>query len=213
MDGEGDVRRRSVVFVDDEPAFRSLAAHAIESFGFNVRSVADAETARDAVARTSPDLLIADLALGEGPSGLDLVNYVRRHYPYVAVLVLTAFRSPDLVDSASFGIGDDVGYFVKSDLVDLSVLRQAIEDTLNEHPPRPVQRGPLEITSTQAEVLRLIAEGKSNTAIAAQRHCSVRSLERLISRLYQALGLTDDQEMNPRVAAARIYQQSQVTVR
>lgn len=202
------------MLVDDEPLFRSLAAHAVESFGFDVDTAADAEAARELISMHTPDLLIADLALGEGPNGMDLVNYVRDHFPGVAVLVVSAYRSPDLVDADAWRLDAGVGYVVKSDIVDLSILREAIEDTLNAHPPRPARPGEvLEITATQADVLRMIAQGKSNTAIAAERHCSVRSLERLIARLYQALGLVNDSETNPRVAAARIYQEREVTVR
>jgi DNA-binding NarL/FixJ family response regulator len=69
------------------------------------------------------------------------------------------------------------------------------------------------ITSSQAEILRLIADGLSNASIAEARGISIRSTEALIQRTFLALGVNGDSRINPRVAAARMWQQGKVIVK
>jgi len=212
-DDESSPSRRALV-VDDDQSFRSLVCRAIEGFGFEVMGVADAEAARTGLLEFDPDILIVDLSLGEGPSGLDLIQYIRAHHDWVAILVLTAHRSPILVEPAAPRLPADVGYLVKADVIDVEVLREAIDRTLASQPPirRSADSIPV-ITKNQADVLRMVAEGLSNNAIAEKRECSVRALERVIHRLYRALGLPDDAEHNQRVQAARMYWESLVQVK
>lgn len=206
-------RRRALV-VDDEQSFRLLVSSAIEGFGFEVKGVPDAESARAALSDFDPDIVIIDLALGEGPSGVDLANYIRAHHDWVALLILTAHRSPILVEPRTSQLPADVGYLVKGDLMEIEILRDAIEATLASQPPsRNTNDGIAAITKNQADVLRMVAEGLSNSAIAHRRDCSVRALERVIHRLYLALGISEDSEHNQRVQAARMYWESRVQVK
>ena len=99
-------------------------------------------------------------------------------------------------------------------MVELTVLHDAIEQTLDSQPPRRLpQPGVPTITRSQAEVLRLMADGLSNAAIAEQRGCSVRALERVNARLYAALGVKDDADANARVQAVGMYRDGRVDVR
>lgn len=202
--------RRRALLVDDEVIFRSLAANAVADFGFEVEAVGDAESAREAFTWFEPDIVIVDLELGEGPTGIELVEYIRAHHASVPIMILSAYRSPHLIDSHAQPLARDIGYVVKSDVVDVEVLHQAIENTLASNPPAPSADGAFAITRNQAAVLRMIAEGMSNAAIAEERKCSARSLERLINRLYQALGIAGDAAINPRVTAARMYRESRI---
>jgi DNA-binding CsgD family transcriptional regulator len=69
------------------------------------------------------------------------------------------------------------------------------------------------ITAAQAEILRMIADGLSNSAIAKKRDISLRAAEGLIQRTFQALGVNGDSDMNPRVIAVRMWQQGKVAVK
>ncbi len=206
--------RRALV-VDDEAVFRTLVTRAVEGFGFLTMSVASSAEATEALEEFDPDVVILDLALGEGPTGLDLLKVINTNYDWIAVLILTSFRSPDLVATLEEPINPRAGYVVKSDIVDIEVLRQAIEQTIAAHPPHQPAGGGEHptITRSQAEVLRLMADGLSNAAIAEQRGSTPRALERLIARLYAALGLMDEPNMNPRVHAVRMYQAGDIDVR
>jgi DNA-binding NarL/FixJ family response regulator len=69
------------------------------------------------------------------------------------------------------------------------------------------------ITSGQAEILRMIADGLSNAAIAEARGITLRAAEALIQRTFAALGVNGDSNINPRVAAVRMWQQGKVAVK
>jgi DNA-binding NarL/FixJ family response regulator len=69
------------------------------------------------------------------------------------------------------------------------------------------------ITSGQAEILRMIADGLSNAAIAEARGITLRAAEALIQRTFAALGVNGDSSINPRVAAVRMWQQGKVAVK
>jgi DNA-binding NarL/FixJ family response regulator len=69
------------------------------------------------------------------------------------------------------------------------------------------------ITSSQAEILRMVADGLSNSAIADARGITLRAAEALIQRTFVALGVNGDSTINPRVVAVRIWQQGKVVVR
>jgi DNA-binding NarL/FixJ family response regulator len=69
------------------------------------------------------------------------------------------------------------------------------------------------VTSTQAEILRMIADGLSNASIAETRGISLRAAEALVQRTFAALGVNGDPNINPRVVAVRMWQQGKVVVK
>lgn len=208
----GEARR--ALIVDDEAVFRTLIAAAVADFGFDAHAVASAAQAVDALEEFDPDIVLLDLALGEGPNGLDVLAFIEDYYDWVSVLILSSYRSPDLIAKLDAPLNPRVGYVVKSDIVDLEVLQQAIEQTLAADPPRRSSSVDVPtITRSQAQVLRLMADGLSNAAIAAERGCSVRALERIIARLYAALGLRESGDANARVSAVSKLRAGNVDVR
>lgn len=208
----GEARR--ALIVDDEAVFRTLIAAAVSDFGFETHTIASAAEVADALEDFDPDIVLLDLALGEGPNGIDVLRFIEEYYDWVSVLILSSYRSPDLVAKLEIPLSPRIGYVVKSDVVDLDVLQNAIEQTLASEPPRRTSTADVpNITRSQAEVLRLMAEGLSNAAIAGQRGCSVRALERIIARLYAALGLSEDADANARVMAVGLYRDGRVDVR
>jgi DNA-binding NarL/FixJ family response regulator len=69
------------------------------------------------------------------------------------------------------------------------------------------------ISETQAEILRLLAEGYTNAAIAVRRGTSLRATEALVQRTFSTLGLKNDEDFNPRVLAVRMWQEDKVVIR
>ena len=68
------------------------------------------------------------------------------------------------------------------------------------------------LTGAQADVLRMLAEGLSTRAIAERRGTSIRAAETMLVRLYEALGLSNEDLSDHRVTAVRIWQQGRITV-
>jgi len=197
---------RKVLVVEDETFVNSLLVQVLIQAGFQAEGCSSAVEAKRAVARFDPDAMIVDIELGEGPSGLELISSLNRTNPDIAFVVLSSFRptAADLNDLK------DVAYLSKREAVDSDVLIKtldlALKGTLS---PTPLPETPnllSKLTKTQLEVLKLISQGYSNAEIARRRGSTLRAVELLISRTYEALGLSDEESHGaPRVKAARIY--------
>lgn len=188
----------------------SLLKQTLETHGFDVTVASDSVTARSAARSTDPDIALIDVALGRGPSGVDLAHVLQLDHPGIALILLT--RLPDLraigleVKDLPPGTG-----FLRKDLVaDTGELLAAIEAVVRESGMhlglRQVSDDPLAgLTNKQFEVLRLVAAGYTNAAIARRRDLSERAVEESLQRIYRALGIDVTGERNPRVAAVLRY--------
>lgn len=199
---------RRVLLVEDEAMARTLLGDVLRSVGFEVLACADAIEATQLVELFDPDAVITDIDLGPGPSGLELVVALDRLASYLAFVILSNYSITPDYRHAALG---RAAYLRKQDLADTAILIEALESVLHDHTPRqepPRAAGRLQaLTTSQVQVLRMLAEGRSNEEIARRRGTSLKSVEHLISRLFTALGLTPDPATNLRVAAARIYLQ------
>lgn len=202
--------RRRLLVVEDEPLTARLLRDALEGLDFEVATAASAAEARTALEEFDPDVALVDLVLGGGPSGADLAHVIHRKHPGVGILILT--RYPDL---RSAGFPDDAlppgTGFVRKDLVeDSRYIVEAIDEVVAERSTEPRHDAepdrPLAVlTSAQHEVLRMLAQGYDNAAIAERRACSRSSVENLIAEIYKRLGIDPRGQLNPRVEAVRVF--------
>jgi CheY-like chemotaxis protein len=79
----------TILVVDDEPAIRDLVSVLLEDAGYTVCSAPDGLAAMEAVARESPDLVVTDLYM-PGLDGLGLIAWLRREWPHLPIVVLSA---------------------------------------------------------------------------------------------------------------------------
>ena len=202
--------RRRLLVVEDEPLAANLLRNALDGRSFDVetaRSVADARAALD---RFDPDVVLADINLGAGPTGIDLAHIVSRERPGVGIVIMT--RYPDL-PSAGYDEDDlpaGAGFVRKDAIEDPEALIAAIDTVLAEQPhqvrqDRDPDRPLGELTAAQVEVLRMMAQGYDNGAIAERRACSRSSIENLCAEIYRRLGIASRGDLNPRVEAIRVY--------
>lgn len=194
--------------VDDDPFTRSLVESLLQGQGFEVAVAPDAASSSSLVQDFDPDLVILDVNLGDGPTGLQLGFIIERTRPDVAIMYLT--RYPTALLSAREGSAHLQGKVVvtKDDVTDTAVLLQAIEQALRgrqstERPDGDEHVGSL--TATQREVLQMMTSGMTNAAIARRRSTSERAVEKQVKAIYEALGLEANQETNARVLAAMKY--------
>jgi CheY-like chemotaxis protein len=88
-----------VLIVEDSPEQASLLAGLVEAAGFDVEVVTDGESALEALALRTPDIVATDLML-PGITGLDVVDAVKRDYPLTPVVLMTAFGSGEIAARA-----------------------------------------------------------------------------------------------------------------
>lgn len=206
-----------VLLVEDEEFTRAMVAGALEAVGHEIRSAAGVAAALALLVDFEPHVVVADLDLGPGPTGADLLHRVAQESPWVGLVVLTAHAAPALALPAGTRLPDRVVYVVKSDVASGSDLQRAMDSAIADAEPslavpRDDEGRPV-ISRVQGEILRLIAEGYSNQGIAELRGTSMRSTESLVHRTFAALGLGQDKRMSPRVQAVRMWQQGRVSVR
>lgn len=200
---------RHILVVEDEPLLRDLLAKSIEAAGFDVSTAANAADAKRVLKNSDPDAMVVDIELGPGPNGLDLVQVVARQYPTVGVVFLT-----NLPDPRFTGVGGKIAknhaYLRKTVLHSGNELINVIEAVLRDRVTKEYRHDlasnrPLsQLSQRQIATLQLVAEGKTNSQIAELRGTTVRAVESMLSRIFEAMGI-DPQQTNPRVEAVSRY--------
>jgi DNA-binding NarL/FixJ family response regulator len=204
---------RTVLLVEDHAMTRGLLKESLEAAGFRVVAVESARQAIKEFDGADPDALVVDIDLGARPNGVDLAVMLRAQAPYLGIVFLTNYPAIEKVEGG-FHPPPGSSFLNKGTLEDPSELVAAIEASLDDDAePLALKAAPdvnhfKDLSAQQMAVLRLIAEGCSNSEIAERRGITLRSAERMVSRTFTALGIHDDSRLNPRVAATRLYVQS-----
>ena len=202
--------RRRVLIVEDEPLMASLLAESLRSNGFDVDTAADVAIARRKIEEFDPDMLLLDISLGDGPTGVHLAHAVHLTRPDIAMLFLTRHADATSASKEGLDLPPNVGFLRKHMVNDHGYLIEAIEKVFSERANEVRQDAPREnpfaqLAEQELKVLRLLAEGFNNSQIAIRCDMSTKSVERWIERIYKALGIDTKGDVNPRVEAARRY--------
>jgi DNA-binding NarL/FixJ family response regulator len=209
-----------VVIAEDEALLREGLARLLRDAGIDVVGTADAPDRLLAlVARHQPDVAIVDIKMPPTHSeeGIVAARTIRDEYPAVAVLVLSHYLESRYAMRLLEGHPESVGYLLKDRVSNIAVLVDVLQ-RLSEGEPvldptivrrllsRPRERGPLaELTDREREVLSLMAEGRSNRAIAAQLFLSQKTVETHIGQIFAKLGLEETPDDHRRVLAVVAY--------
>jgi len=212
-----DQRSIRVLLVEDEDFTRTMVSEMLTASGIDVLPVASVAEALKLMDEFDPHVVLTDLDLGHGPDGADLLTKVAEDRPWTGMVIMTAHASPELAINDVSRIPEQAGYIVKSELNSIHSLVSIIQESIimpgNFNGSDNVGEEKVTITSSQAEILRMIADGLSNTAIAEARGITLRAAEALIQRTFAALGVNGDSSINARVAAVRMWQQGKVAVK
>lgn len=188
----------------------SLLADVMSGHGFAVRTAKDVAQARRAIDDFDPDILLLDVSLGEGPTGIHLAHAIRLSRPDIAILIFTSQDDITRATSDGLAVPHGVGFLRKHLVSDHAYLIEAMERLLQEQADAIPEREPTSdvfafLGSNGSRTLRLLAEGFDNDEIARRCGVSRKSVERWIEQLYRDLGIGTKGSLNPRVAAARRY--------
>jgi DNA-binding NarL/FixJ family response regulator len=203
--------QRTIVVVENESLLRDLIARSLETAGFDVSTAANAADAKRAVKAADPDVCVVDIELGPGPNGFDFAEYLSREAQDVGVVFLTNLPDPRFANRDSKSITQNQAYLRKSQLVDSKELIEAVNAVLKEQNvdrfrhDQNLTRPLAELSRRQISVLKMVAEGYSNNQIAEERGTTVRAVEGMVSRIFQALGVDAQGVGNARVEATRMY--------
>ena len=202
---------RTLVVVENESLLRDLIARSLEAVGFDVTTAANASDAKRACKAVDPDACIVDIELGPGPDGFDFAEYLSREAPDVGVVFLTNLPDPRFAQKDSKAVKQSQAYLRKSQLVDSKELVDAVNAVLKEEDvssfrhDQSAGRPLADLSKRQLTVLQLMSGGLSNSQIAEARGTTVRAVEGMISRIFQALDIDAQGSGNARIAASKAY--------
>ena len=212
-----------IVIAEDAAIMRDGLTQTLTRRGHDVvAAVGDAAALLDAVASHQPDVAVVDVRMPptHTDEGLRAAHSIRSEHPGVGVLVFSQYvearSAAELIAAAPAG----VGYLLKDRVADVSEFIEAVRrvahggTVLDPEVVRQMLRvsrradSLAELTAREREVLALIAEGRSNTAIAEALVITGGVVEKHIASIFAKLGLAPSDNDNRRVIAAIKYLES-----
>jgi DNA-binding NarL/FixJ family response regulator len=211
-----------IVIAEDSGVIRAGLADLLADRGHEVAAaVADGDALRAAVTQHHPDVTVVDVRLPPTftDEGIRAAVEIRREHPDVGVLVFsqyieTRYTSELLGVSTRTGAAG-VGYLLKDRVGEVSEFMDALDRIAaggTALDPEVVtqlldrrSRGLAELTSREREVLALMAEGRSNSAISELLVVTERSVEKHVGNIFNKLDLPPSQDDNRRVLAVLRY--------
>jgi DNA-binding NarL/FixJ family response regulator len=212
-----------VVIAEDSALLRDGLTHLLRRRGHAVvAAVADADALLAAVAVEPPDIAVVDVRMPptHTDEGLRAALALRRDHPAVAVLVLSQYVETHYAGQLLAGRCDGVGYLLKDRVADVSDFLDALQrvaaggTVLDPEVVSQIVGASRHTTSLAAltdrerQVLTLMAEGRSNSAIATALHLSYASVEKYVSSIFAKLGLPPSDTDHRRVLAVLRYLKS-----
>ena len=181
----------------------------------------DLDSLLAAVDAERPDVVLTDIRMPPGgeDEGIQAAERLREMNPAVGVVVLSQYTNPSYALALLKGGSAGRAYLLKERVEDLGQLAAAIRAVAEGGSvidPKVVEalvaenargeRSPLnDLTPRERDVLREIAEGKNNAAIAAALFLTERSVEKVIHSIFLKLGLTWETAVHKRVKAVILY--------
>jgi DNA-binding NarL/FixJ family response regulator len=180
-----------------------------------VGAVGDAESLIDAVDRHRPDLAIVDVRMPptHTDDGLRAALEIRGRWPEVGILVLSQYVEERYASELLAGDTGSIGYLLKDRIADVAEFVDAVRrvggggavldpEVVAQILARSRRRDPLAALSPrEREVLGLMAEGRSNSAIAQELVVSDGAVEKHVGNIFMKLGLSPTEGDHRRVLA------------
>lgn len=207
---------RRVLVLDPQDFSRLAYTEYLTRSGHDVAAMATVEAAAENVPDFAPEVVVVHMEVLADPSTAMFLARLHAERPETGIVVITRHEGAGaLVDHS--GLLPEVAVVLsRTNLSSMSDVADAVQRSMDRAAAALAHAGlvsTVSITTQQAEVLSLIAEGYSNVGIARMRGVSVRTAEGLVQRTIGALGIESDHRYNPRVLAVRMWHQGRVFVR
>jgi DNA-binding NarL/FixJ family response regulator len=216
-----------IVIAEDAAVVRAGLAEILADRGHEVAAaVGNAEDLLAAIDEHQPDVAVVDVRMPPSftDEGLRAAITIRRGHPKIGVLVFSQYietrYAADLLGAAAGGGGAGVGYLLKDRVADVGEFVEALGRVAaggTALDPEVVTQllgasrrtdGLGSLTPRERDVLALMAEGRSNGAIAATLVVSERAVEKHVGNIFLKLGLAPSDADHRRVLAVLRYLES-----
>ena len=212
-----------VVIADDAVLLREGAARLLAEAGFDVVAQAgDAEDLLRKVRAHKPDVAVIDIRMPPEnlDDGLRAALQIREELPEIGLLLLSQYVEERYLTQLLAGGAEGVGYLLKDRVADVERLSDAVRrvneggsvldpEVVAHMMGRRERDDPLdELTERERQVLALMAEGRTNRAIAEELIVSERAVERHVTAIFGKLGLSASDQDHRRVLAVLAFLRS-----
>jgi len=212
-----------VVIADDAVLLREGAVRLLTEAGIEVVAQAgDAEDLLRKVRAHKPDVAIIDVRMPpeNADDGLRAALVIREELPDIGLLLLSQYVEDRYLGELLAGGAEGVGYLLKDRISDVERLSEAVErvsaggsvldpEVVAQMLGRARDEDPLDaLTDRERQVLGLMAEGRTNRAIAGELYISERAVERHVTSIFTKLELAPTEEDHRRVLAVLAYLRS-----
>ena len=205
-----------VLIADDSVLLRQGLALILAEGGHEVvAGVGDGRALVDRALALRPDLVIADIRMppSHTDEGLRAAAGIRRQWAEAPILLLSQYVVASYVPELLADGGGGIGYLLKDRVTDIDSFLEAVErvargelvldpDVVAQVMHRGRRDDPIEsLTPREREVLTLMAEGRTNAAIAEQLVVTEGAVEKHTQHIFAKLGLLPDSAVHRRVKA------------
>jgi DNA-binding NarL/FixJ family response regulator len=209
-----------VLIADDAVLLREGLSRVLADAGMDVvGTAADAHRLLQLVATLRPQLVLTDVRMPptQTTEGLQAALAIRQRWPGTAVVVLSQHVETEHLFQLLADDPRGVGYVLKERVADLGQFTDAIRrvaagesvidpEVISRLVSRPRHNSPLgTLTEREQDVLSLMAQGRSNQAIARQLYMSGKTVETHIGAIFAKLGLAPAAEDHRRVLAVMAF--------
>jgi DNA-binding NarL/FixJ family response regulator len=204
----------SVLVIEDEALTRTLISKVISAADFKLVGTAQNAVEAMRLFRTfKPQVVVTDIDLGAGPTGLDIASAISKISPTTGIVFVSSIEDVRTIRPNLPAAPATSQYLNKADVSNVQILIEVIRNAFEAALTGPTTKSKDEswemskepFTDLQMELMRLISSGMSNVAIAAARFTTVKSTENAISRLAKKLGIPTDDKSNQRVLIAKYF--------
>ncbi|HEX4735687.1 MAG TPA: response regulator transcription factor [Thermoleophilaceae bacterium] len=208
------------VIAEDSVLLREGLTRILAEGGVDV--VGQAGDAEDLMRKTrahKPDVVITDIRMppGQSDEGLRAAQAIREELPDIGVLVLSQYVEEGYAMELLGDNAEGVGYLLKDRISDVQRFLDAVQrvadggsaldpEVVSHMLGRRRRDDPLSaLTTREREVLELMAEGRTNVAIAEQMVVTERAIEKHVTNIFGKLGLTSTPDDHRRVLAVLTF--------
>ena len=186
-----------------------------------VAAVGDATELLAAVESLAPDAVLTDIRMPprHQTEGIEAALRIRQQYPTVGVVVLSQYSDATYATELFRDGTEGLGYLLKVSIGELdeivaalravvagrSVVDPAVVESLVQQQVRHAQSPLRGLSARELDVLREMAEGRTNAAIAEGLHLSESAIEKYIGTIFTKLNLGEERRVSRRVAAVLTY--------
>ncbi|MBI9050165.1 MAG: response regulator transcription factor [Anaerolineaceae bacterium] len=199
----------SVLLVDDQRLMRNGLSTLLELEG-DIKVIAEAEDGQaglEAYEQHSPDVVLMDIRM-PGMDGVEATRRILERWPEASVIILTTFDDDAYIfeglRAGALGYllkdisGEELAQAIRKvaaggALIEPSVARKVIAEFARLEPAaRQMNDGLMDpLSDREIEILKLLAQGKSNKRIASHLHLAEGTVKNYVSQILNKLGVTD----------------------